>query len=99
MCRLANLAAYFASLANWVIVEFVPKSDSQVQLLLKTRKDIFPGYSESGFEAEFGKWFSIEQSVPVPGSERTLYLLKRNKQLILSLNHRLKRPPHGRWCI
>jgi hypothetical protein len=73
----ASLAAYFASLTKWAIVEFVPKSDSQVKRLLKTRKDIFTEYSENGFEEEFTRWFTIEQKVPVPGSQRTLYLLKK----------------------
>lgn len=73
---LGSFAATLASVGKWAIVEFVPKSDSQVKRLLATRKDIFPHYTEEGFEAAFGEYFKIEQKEKVPGSERTLYLLK-----------------------
>jgi len=43
---LPSIADYFASIAKWAVVEFVPKSDSQVQRLLSTRKDIFDTYTE-----------------------------------------------------
>lgn len=59
-----------------LIIEFVPKSDSQVRRLLQTREDVFPGYTQEAFEAEFGRYFALERSVPVKGSERTLYLMK-----------------------
>ena len=75
---LAAVADYFASIAKWAIVEFVPKSDSQVKRLLSTRKDIFTNYSEEGFEKEFGELFTIVQKQKVQGSDRTLYLLKKN---------------------
>ncbi len=74
---LTSIASYFASLGKWAVVEFVPKSDSQVQRLLLTRKDIFPTYTEEGFEAAFSQYFKIERKEKVPGSERTLYLLKK----------------------
>ncbi len=45
------IADFFAKVGEWLIIEFVPKEDSQVQRLLSSRKDIFPGYTESGFEA------------------------------------------------
>jgi ribosomal protein L11 methylase PrmA len=74
---LGSVAAFLASVSKWAIVEFVPKSDSQVKRLLATRKDIFTKYNEEGFEEAFGEYFKVEQKVAVPGSERTLYLLKK----------------------
>ena len=74
---LEAIAAYFASISRWAVVEFVPKSDSQVKRLLSTRKDIFDHYTPEGFEEAFSKTFKIEEKKPVPGSERTLYLLKK----------------------
>ena len=71
------IASYFASISRWAVVEFVPKSDSQVKRLLSTRKDIFDLYTPEGFEEAFGKFFKIEDKKPVPDSERTLYLLKK----------------------
>lgn len=74
---MAEIANFFAALGEWLVVEFVPKSDSQVQLLLASRKDIFTDYDEAGFEAAFLRTFNLVQKERVPESERTLYLLRR----------------------
>lgn len=68
------IAAYFARLARKLIIEFVPKQDSQVEKLLATREDIFPAYDEAGFERAFGGWFALERKAAIPGTARTLYL-------------------------
>ncbi|MDO9384803.1 MAG: hypothetical protein Q7T86_18305 [Hyphomicrobiaceae bacterium] len=74
---LEYIAAHFADLAETLVIEFVEKSDSQVQRLLLNRKDIFPHYTEAGFEAAFGTRYEIEQKQPIPGAARTLYLMRR----------------------
>jgi hypothetical protein len=74
---LLQLADFFAGLSRWLIIEFVPKEDSQVQRLLATREDIFPDYNPAGFEAAFGQVYTIVRSEGIPGSRRTLYLLER----------------------
>ena len=56
---LAKLAEFFADIASDLIVEFVPKSDSQVKKMLATREDVFPDYHVDGFEAAFAGRFSI----------------------------------------
>ncbi len=53
----------------------MPKSDSQVQRLLRDRPDIFPDYTREGFEAAFRTCFRIQRAIPVAESERTLYLM------------------------
>lgn len=45
---LGKIVDFLASVANWAIAEFVPKSDSQVKRLLVTRKDIFTNYLDRG---------------------------------------------------
>jgi hypothetical protein len=70
------LAEYFASLGNYLIIEFVPKGDSKVDILLTTREDIFPNYTLEGFEASFSNFFTLVKKEPVAGSKRTLYLYK-----------------------
>ena len=60
-----------------LIIEFVPKSDSQVQRLLTTREDIFFDYRQIIFEKEFEKHFYIIKSVKIKDSKRTLYLMKK----------------------
>jgi ribosomal protein L11 methylase PrmA len=72
---LERVAGFFARLGRSLVVEFVPKSDSQVRRLLRDRPDIFPDYTREGFEAAFRGWFRIERALPVADSERTLYLM------------------------
>jgi ribosomal protein L11 methylase PrmA len=75
---LSQIASFFQSMCKNLIIEFVPKSDSQVVRLLETREDIFPGYTQAGFERAFEECFLIRDSVRVSGTERTLYLMSRN---------------------
>lgn len=74
---LAGIAAYLGRLGRKLIIEFVPKSDSQVRRLLASREDIFGNYDTAGFEAAFSGTFDIDRVEPVLGSERTLYLMTR----------------------
>jgi hypothetical protein len=74
-----QLAAFFKDLCQHLIIEFVPKSDSQVQRLLHSRKDIFPHYDKESFEKAFSLYFDIQCAQAVEGSERILYLMKRSK--------------------
>ncbi len=73
---LGKVAAYLNRLCRSLIIEFVPKHDSQVERLLATRKDIFPSYTKEGFERAFAECFDIRRAAPVEGSERTLYLME-----------------------
>jgi ribosomal protein L11 methylase PrmA len=74
---LQQLAAFLADLGTWLIIEFVPKQDSQVQRLLATRTDIFDQYHQAGFEAAFRTRFVTHQVVPIHESQRHLYLMRR----------------------
>jgi SAM-dependent methyltransferase len=71
------VAEFFAGCGEWLIVEFVPKSDSQVQKLLRSREDIFSDYTRAGFESAFRQWFTIQSFSAIRDSERWLYLMKR----------------------
>lgn len=72
-----NVADFFQGICNSLIIEFVPKSDPQVQRLLSFRKDIFPEYTRDVFEREFRAHFYIEESVDIQGTVRTLYLMRK----------------------
>lgn len=72
-----KIANWFATLGEYLIIEFVPKDDSQVEKLLKTRKDIFPSYQIDYFEESFGKYFKIIKKNPIKNSKRTIYLMRR----------------------
>lgn len=69
----SRIAKYFSRICKNLIIEFVPKTDSQVQRLLATREDVFPNYNIKHFEEEFGKYFEIKETSPVKGSERVVH--------------------------
>lgn len=73
---LEKIAEYFAHMSKNLIIEFVPKEDSQVQILLATREDIFPNYNIQGFETAFSQYYNIKQKHKINGTERTLYLME-----------------------
>ncbi|MBW1879009.1 MAG: SAM-dependent methyltransferase [Deltaproteobacteria bacterium] len=73
---LDRIAAWLVRLGGSLIVEFVPKSDPQVRRMLATREDVFPDYTWEGFEAAFSRHATIARREPVPGTERSLYLLR-----------------------
>lgn len=72
-----HIASLLSGIAANLIIEFVPKSDSQVQKLLTTRPDIFPDYTQNAFEHEFKNYFTIMARETIAGSERTLYLMRK----------------------
>jgi ribosomal protein L11 methylase PrmA len=73
----AKIAELFSAQANNLIIEFVPKTDSNAQRLLSNREDIFAEYDQKNFEKEFSNFFKIKKSSPVKGSKRILYLMGR----------------------
>lgn len=74
---LKDIARFLSRIGKVLIIEFVPKSDSQVQTLLKIRDDIFSDYTQEAFEKVFKTYFTIEQSVKLKNSLRSLYLMRK----------------------
>ncbi len=73
---LTYIASSFSQLTKHLIIEFVPKEDSQVVKLLKNRVDVFDDYTQDKFEEIFLKYYSLEKSQLIEGTVRTLYLFK-----------------------
>ena len=73
---LGRVAEFLRRCCRSLIIEFVPKEDSQVRRLLASRVDIFGDYHRAGFEAAFAPHFEVERAEPIAGSERTLYLMR-----------------------
>lgn len=71
------IAAQFASLANRLIIEFVPKEDEKVQHLLLNREEIFPDYTQTKFERAFSIHYKIEQRIPSDSNHRIFYLMTK----------------------
>jgi hypothetical protein len=74
---LEMIAGFFSRICRSLIIEFVPKEDPRARALLSTREDIFPDYHRSSFENEFKNYFTIMDSQNIPGSQRTLYLMRK----------------------
>lgn len=72
-----KIANYFSSLSKKLIIEFVPKEDSQVQKLLLTRKDIYEEYNIEHFETSFSKYYKIINKKNINNSKRTIYLMEK----------------------
>jgi hypothetical protein len=72
---LERVAAYFATLAPKLIIEFVPKDDRKVEHLLAGREDIFTDYNREGFEGAFSEHYQVDEVRQVRDSRRLLYLM------------------------
>lgn len=72
-----EIAVFFSRICHSLIIEFVPKEDSQALRLLSNRRDIFTNYNQQYFEAEFKKLFIIRESVILRSSQRILYFMER----------------------
>ncbi len=73
---LGQVAAFMADLGGELVVEFVPKSDPKVQLLLAAREDVFDAYTVDGFEAAFSAHFDIVAREAIRESDRVLYRMR-----------------------
>jgi ribosomal protein L11 methylase PrmA len=73
----SHSVAFLKQLCRFLIIEFVPKDDSQVQRLLRTREDIFYNYRQDHFEASFNDHFSIIKHEKITDTHRTIYLMRK----------------------
>jgi hypothetical protein len=77
---LESISRYLARLGRALIIEFVPKTDLQVQRLLLSRPDIFPGYTKEAFEEAFGRHFVIHEVARIEDSDRWLYRMSSRRE-------------------
>jgi hypothetical protein len=74
------IAGWLAQMGDYLLIEFVPKSDEKVQLLLQNREDIFDDYTPGSFELSFSKRFKTLLQQKIPGTDRVLYLMKKSDE-------------------
>ena len=73
-----NISEFMSLLTNkYLIIEFVPKDDSNAKKLLTLREDIFVDYNKDNFEKVFKIQFDILKINNIKGTKRTLYLMKK----------------------
>lgn len=73
---LSSAAQFFAGICMNLVIEFVPREDSQVLRMLSSRADIFHDYHISGFRQAFAQYFEIIDERTIRGSARSLFLMK-----------------------
>ena len=71
------IAQWLAPMGEYLLIEFVPKEDEKVQLLLQYRADIFTDYTLKDFEIVFGEYYNILKKQTVGNTQRILFLLQR----------------------
>jgi len=76
-----NIVKFFKKNCRYLLIEFVPKDDSQVQRLLSTREDIFDEYTRENFEKEFEKSFIINKIHELKDSKRIMYFMEKGESL------------------
>ncbi|MGQ0739903.1 MAG: SAM-dependent methyltransferase [Bacteroidota bacterium] len=64
---------------KYLIIEFVPKTDEKIQLMLTGKKDIYTSYSEESFRLAFEKYFTITRQQAVGSSGRVIYLMTKHE--------------------
>lgn len=75
--RIANI---FSSLSRkYLIVEFIPITDTKVQILLKDKKKNLKDYNETVFINEMEKMFVLQDLVYLKDSKRIIFLFKKHK--------------------
>jgi hypothetical protein len=76
-CSFEMISTYLVENTKNAVVEFIPIEDSQVQKLIRNRKDSFEKYTISNFEKAFSKNWQIESKINIKSSHRLMYILKK----------------------
>lgn len=71
------IAELFQDFGSYLIIEFIPPADEKVKMMLQEKENTHNFYTEKNFADQFKQHFSILKSELIPGTERTLYLMKR----------------------
>jgi hypothetical protein len=71
-----RIVRFLADLGRFILIEFVPGSDSQVKRQLATRRGAFPEYTREAFESAFRSAFTLVERADIEDSERSLYLFE-----------------------
>jgi hypothetical protein len=71
-----QIAAFFAQLAPWLIVEYIDRDDPKAAQMLANRGE-FGAYTRESFEHAFREHFEVIRDAAIRESNRHLYLMKR----------------------
>jgi len=74
-----KIAAFFETITDNLIIEFIPKTDEKIQFMLSQKEDIYTNYTEENFINSFERYFSIKNKQAIANSGRILYLMTKRK--------------------
>ena len=74
-----SIAKLFAILGKHLIIEFIPKEDEKLQLLLKHKKDVYDWYTHENFLTAFLQYYIIRNKREIDYSKRIIYLMESNE--------------------
>lgn len=72
-----EISKFFASFTKYLIIEWVPKDDSQTIKIINENIGDYSYYSMENFEEAFKKYFSILDKTIIYNTKRTLYLMQK----------------------
>jgi hypothetical protein len=75
-----KLAKYLSELGRYLLIEFVPKEDKKVRMLLENREDIFVNYNREKFLSAFNNFYDVRMERPVHGTSRELFLMEKKSK-------------------
>lgn len=73
--QIAEILSKFCT--KFLIAEFIPITDSKVQLLIRNKPVSLIDYNEELFLESLSKWFDIKENITLQNSERRLFLLEK----------------------
>jgi hypothetical protein len=73
------VADFFQQLSQHLIIEFVPKSDEKIKMMLAHKKDIYGDYDVDHFEKAFARYYRVIKKEPVGQSGRVIYLMTKHE--------------------
>ena len=74
---LNKIADFCSKCSEYLIIEFIPKQDEQVQRLLSNRNDIFANYNEGEFIKAFSNHYKIIERHTIKGTDRIIFLMQK----------------------
>ncbi len=72
-----NIFELFRQRCTYLLIEYVPKDDPNVTIMLHGRSDVFDEYTRENFESTLCNSFLIVKRIPLENSGRILYLCRR----------------------
>jgi len=73
-----SIAKFLSQISNSLLIEFVPKTDEKVEVMLALKKDIYSNYTEDFFEKDFQQYYSIKKKEEIGNTGRKLYLMEKH---------------------